>query len=61
LRDEELTVRVDTACHHCSAPLTLEIDSEMGIRVEQADAAPLVFIPDVSPFDVEGPSIVDDF
>jgi len=41
--------------------LTLEVDSEMNVRVEEAGAEPLVFIPDVAVFDVEGPSIVDDF
>lgn len=56
-----MTVRVDTECHHCSKPFALEIDSDMNIRVEETEAEPLVFTPDVAPFDVEGPSIVDDF
>jgi hypothetical protein len=41
--------------------LTLEVDSEMNVRVEEVGAEPLVFIPDVAVFDVTGPSIVDDF
>lgn len=61
LRNEDLSVTVDTECHHCGEPLTLEVDSEMNVRVEEAGAEPLVFIPDVAVFDVEGPSIVDDF
>ena len=61
LRNENLTVRVDTECHHCGQPLALEIDSDMNIEVEETGAMPLVFTPDVAPFDVEGPSIVDDF
>jgi hypothetical protein len=61
LRREDLAVRVDTECHHCGKPLALEIDSEMNIGVEAPGAAPLVFSPDVNPFEVEGPSIVDDF
>ena len=61
LRGEDLTVRVDTECHHCGKTLALEIDSDMKIRVEGAGAASLVFIPDLVPFEVEGPSIVDDF
>ena len=61
LRNEDLSVRVDTECHHCGKPLTLEVDSEMNVQVEEAGAEPLVFIPDVALFDVEGPSIVDDF
>ena len=61
MRNEDLSVRVDTVCHHCSTPLTLEVDSDMNVRIEGSEADPLVFIPDVSPFEVEGPSIVDDF
>ncbi len=61
LRNEDLSVRVDTECHHCSEPLTLEVDGDMNIRVNGFEADPLVFTPDVSPFEVEGPSIVDDF
>ena len=61
LRDEPVTITVETRCEHCSEPLILEIDSDMNVRVEQTGAEPMVFTPDVSPFDVEGPSIVDDF
>lgn len=61
LRNEEVSVTVDTECHHCSRALTLEIDDDMNVQVEQPDAHPLVFTPDVALFDVEGPSIVDDF
>ncbi len=61
MRNEDLSVTVDTECHHCGVPLTLEVDSEMNVRVEEVGAEPLVFIPDVAVFDVEGPSIVDDF
>ena len=61
LRSEPLTVTVETECAHCSEPLTLEIDSDMNARVEQAGADPMVFTPDVQVFDVEAPSIVDDF
>lgn len=61
LRNEDLSVRVETKCHHCSNALTLNIDSDMNIGVEEAGAEPLVFIPDVIPFDVDGPSIVEEF
>ena len=61
LRNEDLSVRVDTKCHHCTEGLSLEIDSDMNIQVEQPSPEPLVFTPDVALFDVEGPSIVDDF
>jgi len=41
--------------------MTLQIDSEMSVRVAQTGAAPMVFTPDVEVFDTEAPSIVDDF
>ena len=61
LRNEDLSVRVDTECQHCTEGLSLEIDSDMNIQVEEPNAEPLVFTPDVALFDVEAPSIVDDF
>ncbi len=61
LRNEAVSVTVATESHHCSRALTLEIDSDMNVQVEPRDAQPLVFTPDVVPFEVEGPSIVDDF
>ena len=42
-------------------PLTLQIDSDMNVDVEQTGAEPMVFTPDVNTFEVEAPSIVDDF
>ena len=41
--------------------MTLDIDHEMNVRVAQSAAAPLVFTPDVDTFELEAPSIVDDF
>ena len=61
LRGEPVTIRVDTECVHCAEPLTLEIDSDMNVQVEQVGADPMVFIPDVQVFDVKAPSIIDDF
>ena len=61
LRDEDLSVTVETTCHHCSEPIVLEVDREMHIRVDSPGAAPVVFVPDVAVFDVAAPSIIDDF
>ncbi|MDH3730848.1 MAG: hypothetical protein OES13_06980 [Acidimicrobiia bacterium] len=61
LRNEPVSITVDTQCAHCSEPITLEIDSEMNVQVEPAGADPMVFIPDVRVFDVKAPSIIDDF
>ena len=56
-----MSITVETRCVHCSESLTLEIDSDMNVLVEQTGAEPMVFTPDVSTFDVEDASIVDDF
>lgn len=61
LRNEDLSVKVESECHHCSKPIVLEVDRELHVQVDTPGAAPLVFIPDVALFDVEGPSIIDDF
>ncbi len=56
-----MTVAVDTVCHHCSEPLELVIDNDMNTEIRTPGANPVVFVPDIVPFDVEGPDIVDDF
>lgn len=56
-----MTVIVDTECQHCGDPFRLEIDNDMQIRVDPPEATPMVFVPDVVPFEVAGPDIVDDF
>lgn len=61
LTNSDATVTVETSCHHCSKPFTLEIDRDMNIQVDPPDAKPVVFVPDLEPFEVEGPDIVDDF
>ena len=61
LRNEPVSITVDSECAHCSEPLTLEIDSDMNVRVDPPDAEPMVFSPDVRLFDVRAPSIIDDF
>jgi len=60
LRKEPLTVDVSTSCAHCSQTLELTIDSDLNVTVHQ-DTDPLVFIPEVSLFEVEDPSIIDSF
>ncbi len=41
--------------------MTLEIDNDMRVTALQPGAKPMVFTPDVEIFDIEAPSIVDDF
>lgn len=61
LRHEDLSVKVNSECHHYSTPIVLAVDREMHVQVETPGAAPLVFVPDVALFDVKAPSIIDDF
>ena len=41
--------------------MTLEIDSDMSVTVGTPGAKPMVFTPAVEIFDIEAPTIVDDF
>ena len=52
---------VSTKCGHCSQPLHLEIDSELGCRVREESANPLVFMPMVSFAKLTDPCITDAF
>ena len=61
LRNEPVSITVETRCEHCEEPMTLEIDSDMNITAVQAGAKPMVFSPDVEVLDIEAPTIVDDF
>jgi hypothetical protein len=61
LRNEPVSIEVETECVHCSQRMTLHVDSKMKVAVDPAEANPLVFTPDVETWDTEAPSIVDDF
>jgi hypothetical protein len=61
LRQEKLTVQIDTECGHCHTPLHLEVDSDLKYRVQEAAAAPLLFIPLMNLRKLEAPSIIDAF
>jgi len=47
LRQEYLSIDVETSCKHCDRVLHLTIDSKMQISVGEAGAKPLVFMPDM--------------
>ena len=56
-----MSITVETRCEHCEESITLEIDSDMNVMVVTPGANPMVFTPDVDVFDIEAPTIVDDF
>jgi hypothetical protein len=61
LRNERLSVHIDSECGHCRKPLHLDVDSELNYRLHEAEAAPLVFVPMMNLRKLDEPSIIDDF
>jgi hypothetical protein len=59
LRDESLSVEIETACAHCGQPLHITLDSELRWIVKEQDAAPFVFMPDVDWSHFTGATILD--
>jgi hypothetical protein len=42
-----VAAEIETQCRHCGAPLHIALDSALQVSVREADAKPLVFMPDV--------------
>ena len=61
LRNEPVSITVETRCEHCGEPITFVVDSDMHITAVQPGAKPMVFSPAVEVLDIEAPTIVDDF
>ena len=61
LREEQLSVTVNSTCAHSRRPVQIEIDSDLNYRVAEDGCRPMVFVPDVKLSELEAPSIVDDF
>jgi len=47
LRDEIVSIEVETLCKHCKRELHLTIDSRMQFSVHEPGASPLVFMPEI--------------
>ena len=60
LRNESLTITIETECAHCARSIQLELDSELNHRVVEG-TDPLVFVPLVDFEKLEDPSIIDAF
>ncbi len=54
-------MEVSTECGHCGRPLHLVLDSQGGYRVEEEEAEPLVFQPEVDWRTFSKPTIIDDY
>ena len=61
LLGRDLSCVIETECGHCQRPLHIEIDSELGYRVLEAGAEPLVHVPLVDAARLDAPSIIDGF
>ena len=61
LRQEHLSVAIQTTCAHCGQPLRIEVDSELKYLSVEAGAEPLVFAPLVNFSRLADPSIIDAF
>ena len=61
LRNESISITIETECAHCSRPIQLELDSELNYRVVEEGADPFVHVPMVDFDELDDPSIIDAF
>jgi len=59
LRHENLSVEIVTACAHCGQPLHITLDSELRWSIQELDASPYVFMPDIDWSHFTEPNIID--
>jgi hypothetical protein len=61
LRNERLSVNIDSECAHCGQKLHLTFDSELAWSIEESEAVPLVFEPDIDWRHFKGTNIIHDY
>jgi hypothetical protein len=61
LRQETISLSIDTECAHCGEEIRINIDSELNFSVTNPGAEPLIFVPTVDFSTLEDPSIIDAF
>ena len=61
LRDEPISVLVETECAHCRQTIKIEIDGDLNYLVLSEGADPLIFTPMVDFATLKDPSIIDAF
>jgi hypothetical protein len=61
LRNQPLSVTIETQCAQSGQVLHIEVDSALNYRVLETGAEPLVFVPLVDFEKLEDPSIIDAF
>jgi hypothetical protein len=61
LRNQLISVDIETKCSHCGLPLHITVDSELRTSVREAGAVPLVFTPDVDWDNFAESTIIDSY
>jgi len=61
LRNEPLVVEIESECAHCGQPLHFVVNSELAWHVQEREANPLVFEPDVDFAHLSAPTIINDY
>ena len=61
LRQESISVTIDTVCAHCDQPINITMDSEMNYTVAQENADPLIFHPQIDWESFSAPNIISQF
>jgi hypothetical protein len=61
LRKKPLSITVNTECAHCGRAMAMTLDQDLNLRLDDEKCRPIIFVPDVNPFKLAEPSIVDSF
>ena len=61
LRNEYVSVEIETKCRHCDQIMHITMDSDMRVSIREAEAAPLVFMPDVDWDNFAERTIIDSY
>lgn len=61
LRNEVVSVEIETKCRHCDQGLHITIDSDIRVSVREDEATPLVFMPDVDWANFADQTIIDSY
>ena len=59
LRDEVLSVVIETVSSHCGQEMRIAVDSEMNISILSGGTKPMVFMPDVDWSSFSEETIID--
>ncbi len=61
LRNESLSVEIETTCRHCDQIIHMTVDSDLRISVREDEAIPLVFMPDIDWTNFAERTIIDSY